>query len=142
MYSKILLPIDLSDRSSSESASRKAIGIASLAESEIHVLSILPDFGTAFVAEFFDDGHQSKALHKLGETIQAFVNDTFPENVSVRPHVVHGSIYEEIIKASKKLGCDLIIMGSHRPELSDYLLGPNAARVVRHSSVSVLVVRD
>ncbi len=33
-------------------------------------------------------------------------------------------------------------IGSHRPELKDYLLGPNAARVVRHANCSVLVVRD
>jgi nucleotide-binding universal stress UspA family protein len=33
-------------------------------------------------------------------------------------------------------------MASHRPELSDYLLGPNAARIVRHAKQSVLVVRE
>ena len=33
-------------------------------------------------------------------------------------------------------------MSANRPELKDYLLGPNAARVVRHSDVSVLVVRE
>jgi nucleotide-binding universal stress UspA family protein len=33
-------------------------------------------------------------------------------------------------------------MGSHRPELSDYLLGPNAGKVVRHAKCSVMVVRE
>ena len=36
---------------------------------------------------------------------------------------------------------DLIVMASHRPELKDYLIGPNAARVVRHADCSVQVVR-
>jgi nucleotide-binding universal stress UspA family protein len=36
----------------------------------------------------------------------------------------------------------MIVMASHRPELKDYLLGPNAARVVRHAECSVLVVRN
>jgi nucleotide-binding universal stress UspA family protein len=36
----------------------------------------------------------------------------------------------------------VIVLASHRPELKDYLLGPNAARVVRHAKCSVLVVRD
>lgn len=40
------------------------------------------------------------------------------------------------------LGADLIVMASQRPELKDYLLGPNAARVVRHAEQSVLVVRE
>jgi nucleotide-binding universal stress UspA family protein len=35
----------------------------------------------------------------------------------------------------------MIVMASHRPEMSDYLLGANAARVVRHAKISVLVVR-
>ena len=33
-------------------------------------------------------------------------------------------------------------MASHRPELRDYLIGPNAARVMRHADASVLVVRE
>jgi len=33
-------------------------------------------------------------------------------------------------------------MASHRPQLADYLLGPNAARVLRHSKVTVMVVRE
>ncbi|MEP3300223.1 MAG: universal stress protein, partial [Pseudoruegeria sp.] len=36
---------------------------------------------------------------------------------------------------------DLIVIGAHRPDFKDYLLGPNAARVVRHSECSVYVVR-
>jgi len=33
------------------------------------------------------------------------------------------------------------VLASHRPDLKDYLLGPNAARVVRHADRSVFVVR-
>jgi len=43
--------------------------------------------------------------------------------------------------AARTLGVDLIIMASRRPELEDYLIGSNAARVVRHAHLSVLVVR-
>jgi len=58
-------------------------------------------------------------------------------------HVIaHGNIYEEIIRTANKLKVDLIVMGSHRPALEDYLLGPNAARVMRHAAQSVLVVRS
>ena len=44
-------------------------------------------------------------------------------------------------RAANRLGCDLIVVGAHRPELGDYLLGPNAARIVRHADQSVFVVR-
>ena len=55
--------------------------------------------------------------------------------------VTAGNVYESIINVGKKIHADLIVMSAHRPELKDYLLGPNAARVVRHSDRSVLVVR-
>ena len=35
----------------------------------------------------------------------------------------------------------MIVMASHDPVLSDYLLGSVAARVVRHAHCSVLVAR-
>jgi nucleotide-binding universal stress UspA family protein len=64
-----------------------------------------------------------------------------PQGIEVHPHVLHGRVYDEIIVAANRLGTDVIVIGSHRPELSDYLLGPNAARVVRHAKQSVFVVR-
>ncbi|MFY2822514.1 universal stress protein, partial [Ruegeria sp. MALMAid1280] len=46
-----------------------------------------------------------------------------------------------ILHTAAEAGSDLIVIGAHKPDLKDYLLGPNAARVVRHSTVSVYVVR-
>ena len=53
----------------------------------------------------------------------------------------HGTIYHEICRIAENAGSDLIVMASHRPEVKDYLLGPNAARVVRHAKQSVFIVR-
>jgi nucleotide-binding universal stress UspA family protein len=64
-----------------------------------------------------------------------------PQGLRLHEHVAQGSIYDEVLRAARELGCDCIVMGSHRPELKDYLLGPNAARVVRHAPCSVMVVR-
>jgi len=36
----------------------------------------------------------------------------------------------------------LIEMSAHRPEFKDYVIGPNAARVLRHATQSVFVARD
>jgi nucleotide-binding universal stress UspA family protein len=36
---------------------------------------------------------------------------------------------------------DLIILGAHRPDISDYLMGANAAQIVRHADCSVWTVR-
>ena len=71
-----------------------------------------------------------------------FVQAEIPKSVKVQHIVGHGTIYEEILRAANELGCDVIILASHRPELKDYLLGPNAARVARHAACSVMIVRD
>jgi nucleotide-binding universal stress UspA family protein len=57
--------------------------------------------------------------------------------------VAHGaSIYAEILGVAEEADADLIVVGSHRPAMKDYLLGTNAARVVRHARCSVLVARE
>ena len=52
-----------------------------------------------------------------------------------------GSVYEQVLKVAEELAVDQIVIGAHRPGLSDYLLGPNTARVVRHATCSVNVIR-
>ena len=45
-------------------------------------------------------------------------------------------------KCEEEGGIDLIVMRSHRPKFSTYLLGSNAAHIVRHAPCSVFVVRE
>ena len=52
-----------------------------------------------------------------------------------------GSVYNEVLKEADSVAADLIVVGSHRPTMSTYLLGSNAATIVRHAKCSVLVVR-
>jgi len=51
------------------------------------------------------------------------------------------SIYAEILGIAEEASADLVVVGSHRPAMKDYLLGTNASRVVRHARCSVLVAR-
>jgi nucleotide-binding universal stress UspA family protein len=53
----------------------------------------------------------------------------------------HGSVYEQVLKVAEELEVDQIVLGAHRPGLADFLLGPNTARIVRHATCSVNVVR-
>jgi len=141
VFKTILLPIDLSAKASWSKALPAALHFAEQPGGVLHVLSVVPDFGVSVVGSFFEDGFEEKALTKVGEQLIAWVNQNIPHGIDVHPHVTHGRVYDQIIMAADKLGADAIIMGSHTPELSDFLLGPNAARVVRHARQSVFVVR-
>ena len=101
----------------------------------------MPDFGSPMVAQFFPTGHEDRMMENARDVLHKFVADRVPDTIRVQHIIADGTIYKTIIDTAEDIGADLIIMGSHRPELQDYLLGPNAARVVRHSNKSVLVVR-
>ena len=62
-------------------------------------------------------------------------------NAKIRHIVAFGKTYEEVLNAANKAKSSLIVVGAHKPDFADYLLGPNAARIVRHSTCSVHVVR-
>jgi nucleotide-binding universal stress UspA family protein len=142
MYKKILVPIDITDESSWERALPVAVNMAKASDAEVHVVTVVPDFGKSIVASFFKSGFEKEALNETKAQLKDFLEKHTESDVNVRGHVAHGTIYEEILNSANKLDCDLIVLSSHRPELSDYLLGPNAARVVRHAKQSVMVVRD
>jgi universal stress protein F len=55
--------------------------------------------------------------------------------------VVIGSPWQSICETAHRLGCDLIVVGSHGYSGIDRVLGTTAAKVVNHASCSVLVVR-
>lgn len=141
MFKTILLPIDLSAPASWEKALPAAIRLAGPEKPMLHIVTVVPDFGMSVVGSFFEDGFEERALHEAGEALKTWVAENIPAEIAVHPHVAHGRVYEEIMKAADTLDVDAIVMGSHTPELSDYLLGPNAARVVRHAKQSVFVVR-
>jgi nucleotide-binding universal stress UspA family protein len=140
MYKSILLPIDLSAPASWSKSLPAALHVMEDGGT-LHVLTVVPDFGMSVVGSFFEKGFEKKALQQVGEKLKEWVKDNISDGTTIHPHVTHGRVYEQIINAADKLQVDAIVLAAHTPELSDYLLGPNAARVVRHAKQSVFVVR-
>lgn len=142
MYKDILLPIDLEHESSWKSALPVAIDHAKAFKSTLHIMTVIPDSGMSIVNHYFSKDAVKKIIEETKKALHEFVDDQIPNSITVQHIVTTGNVYESIIATAKQIDADLIIMSAHRPELKDYLLGPNAARVVRHSDRSVLVVRD
>ncbi|MBO6554774.1 MAG: universal stress protein [Roseitalea sp.] len=141
MFKTVLLPIDLSADASWKKALPAALRLSKPENPVLHVVTVMPDFGMSVVSGYFDKDFEDKALREVGEKLTEWVRVNVPDDIEVHPHVMHGRVYDQIITAANKLGVDAIVMASHTPELSDYLLGPNSARVVRHAKQSVFVVR-
>ncbi|RED49159.1 universal stress protein [Aestuariispira insulae] len=141
MFNHILLAIDLGQPKAYEKSLPNAIEYAQKFGSTLHVMTVVPDFGMSIVGSFFPKEHEGKMLTEANNQLHDFVKQNIPDSIPVQHIVGHGTAYEEILRVSEDINCDLIILGSHRPKMQDYLLGPNAARVVRHANCSVLVVR-
>ena len=142
MYKHILVAVDLGHTNSWKRAFPIAEMMAKASGAKLSIMTVVPNFGMSVVGSFFPKDFEEKALEQaktqLEETVSANVDESLVETV----HVAHGTIYEEIIHVADKLETDLIILSSHRPELKDYLLGPNAARVARHANQSILILRE
>jgi len=141
MFKSVLLPIDLGQESSWERALPAAEQIAKDYGAKLTIMSVLPTFGLPAVSQYFPEGFEKKAESAAGAALKAFAKEHCKDSSQVKLHLAQGTIYDEILQYAEKIKCDIIVMGSHRPALQDYLLGPNAARVVRHAKQSVFVVR-
>jgi nucleotide-binding universal stress UspA family protein len=142
MYKRILLPIDLDQESSWSKALPVAMEYCQIFGARLFVLTVVPEFGSGLIGSFFPPDFEEKAVAEARDRIEALARDKISSNIKVSCHVAQGPVYEEVLSSARELKADLIVMASHRPELKDYLLGPNAARVVRHAPISVLVVRN
>jgi universal stress protein F len=142
MSGKVLVAIDLAHASEQKSILETGKKLADMDGSSLSVVTVIPDFGMSIVGSFFDKDTAANALKSGTEKLHGFVRDTLGSDDDVQHIIRLGTAYEEILETSKELGITLIVLGAHKPEFKDFLLGPNAARVVRHSNCSVHVVRS
>lgn len=141
MYKRIMVPIDTGASSSWSHALPVAIELAKTFKAKLTLMSVAPDMHYPTVAQYFPADANKQLLEDVRKALQEIEENEVPNSVECDAVVAQGSIYDQILSTAKDVSADLIVMASHRPELSDYLIGPNAARVVRHADISVMVVR-
>lgn len=141
MYRSMLLPVDLEQENSWTKALPVALRLRESFGADLHLLTVVPDVSHSYVAQYFPVDFEERITRQTSARLESFAREK-AGNVAPGCHVGHGRVYDEILSAAERLGCDLIVMAAHRPTAADYLIGPNAARVVSHANCSVLVVRD
>jgi nucleotide-binding universal stress UspA family protein len=140
MFTSILVPIDVAHRSSWEFALPQALELAAGAGARVTALTVVRD-----LTLMLEGVHLPLQLERIvaeARTRLARIAAPFEGGaVSIEQDVRVGSIVHEILAAAESRGVDLIVMASHRPEMRDYLIGPNAAAVAQRARCSVLVLR-
>ncbi|KAB2884411.1 MAG: universal stress protein [Albidovulum sp.] len=142
MYKTILLTVDLGDAASWKKALPAATEIARESGGTLHVLSVVPDFGSPLVAQDFPRDFQKNAVENAKARLQQLLGDEIHGPLNVVPHVAVGRVHEVVLEHIEATGAELVVMASHAPDrVREFLVGSQADRVVRRSPVSVLVVR-
>ena len=141
MYKRIVLAVDLAEPTPTPKGLEQALELAKASGGELRLVNVQPVIPATFMeyvpADF--DEEQSKRAKEALDAIAAAV-DLPQERKSAVARA--GGIYHELLQEASEWGADLIVVGSHRPVMSDYLLGSNAKTIVRHAQCSVLVVRE
>ncbi|MGI9383953.1 MAG: universal stress protein [Methyloligellaceae bacterium] len=140
MYKSILAAIDLEHGEHTQQILALAKRLADTFEAEVCLINVVPA-GPAIVSQFLDESFEGLASGEAQAKLTELAADLASANVKSSSLVRFGTVYEEILAAAEKVGADLIIVGSQKPGATAYLLGTNAARVVRHATCSVIVVR-
>ena len=137
MYKTILVPIDLTRPETAEPMIEIArrIGDKDVRIVLVNVVEVWP-----YVAEELEQPGEylKKSRESADEKLKAIakaagIKPDYEVSVGKAPH--------GILDVAEKQEVDLIIIGSHKPALQDYLISSTASRVVRHAKCSVLVVR-
>lgn len=143
MTKPVLCAVDVSHPQGEKVVIQRAAQLADLDGAQLDVVTVVPDFGTSLVGGFFKEGHMDAMKSEARSRLHDLVSEALgaERDAQVRHIVAIGNVYEEILKAASVDDASLIVIGAHKPDFKDYLLGPNAARVTRHAQTSVYIVR-
>ena len=135
MYRKILVPMALTHNLSPE-----MLKVAKALRAEGGEIIALHVYETpqGSVSAYLDDDAVKAGFEKT----RSLLMEKLQGSSDVTPVIVKGHSARTIIDYANENSIDCIVMGSHKPGLSDYFLGSTAARVVRHAPCAVHVCRE
>ncbi len=140
MYKRIILAVDLGEASGTPKGLPEALELAKAWGGSLRLVNVQPVVPATFmeyVPADFDAEQTKRATEQLNEMVAKVDLPADRKSGAARA----GGIYHELLQEAADWRADLIVVGSHRPVMSDYLLGSNAKTIVRHAQCSVLVVR-
>ena len=142
MYKNIVVPVDICDEESLRSVISAVVNISMMSSANVHFINIIPDFGMRLIEDYLPRHWFQDQTKKYEAQMKDLVNKYIPHDINSKFYVGRGTIYDEVINYADNNEADLIIISAVRQQLSDYMLGSNASKIVRHSTTSVLVVRN
>ena len=141
MFKKILVPVDVSQSDLGAAVLKAAAELGGKSGAELVLLNVTSPVPNLVAAQL-PSNYLETAQESASKIMEELASSAGLKSGSYEIQTAQGVAYDEIISAAKSGGADLIVVASHQPGVSDYLLGSTAAKIVRHANTSVLVVRD
>ena len=144
---KILVPTDFSKEATY--ALELATEIAAKTQAELHVLHVMevPYGSYSVMGEFiptssFENVFQVQLIRQTKGQLDGIVDELVGKGIKAVSHFVFGNTYSHIHKTITNLAMDLVVMGSKGASgLSEFFIGSNTEKVIRHASSPVLTVK-
>ena len=147
MYSKILVPLDGSERA--EKILAHVEELARLYDAEVVFMQVLecPRVISGIVGAPFDEEQCRKEVRQreeaAGSYLAAWESKFSEKGIAARTLLEHGPIVEAILDTAEREGTDLIALVSHgRTGLSRVFYGSVAAGVLHRADRPLLLIRS
>lgn len=138
MFSRIMVPVDLAHLDRLERALTSAAELSRLWRCPVVYVGVTTQQPSeiAHTPEEFDQRLQGWAAEEASRRgVHA---------ASARSYASHDpavDLDDTLIRAIEEIGADLVVIGSHRPGLTEHVFASNAGYLAAHAPVSVMVVR-
>ncbi|MDR9394997.1 universal stress protein [Roseovarius sp. SYSU LYC5161] len=135
MYDHVLVPISF-DEDRDSAGARDVAALLAGAEGRItliHVMEQIPGYAISYVPRNY--------LAESRDAVQTELANMAAELPDAEGLVVEGHSGRTIVDWAEANDVDCIVIASHRPGMSDLVIGSTATQVVRHANCSVHVIR-
>ncbi len=139
---KIIVPVDFSKQS--EYALKAASSLALNHGADILVVHMLElNRSLTSTPEIVDQEYTVFLIKAAEKRLSEFLDKPYLKGIKVTPIIKHYKVFSELNEIAEEHGVDIVVMGSHGSEgLKEIFVGSNAEKVVRHSDIPVLVIKN
>ncbi|AYD00143.1 universal stress protein [Neorhizobium sp. NCHU2750] len=136
MYKTILVAVDTAQMEKAERIFLQA-GQLAAAGGRVLMVNVVEELPAYVVSDLSVDMLVDARNKAEGQLLELQKKTGVKADIEIR----QGSPAKEILAAAETAEADLIIIASHVPDLTNYIIGATADRIVRHAKCSVLIDR-
>lgn len=138
---RILVPIDFSDYS--ENALITAANFAKKFNFELVIVHMLELANTVITSTGISAKETVFYLKLTEKKLNEFLDKEYLKGLKITPIIKHYKMFSELNELSKEEDISLIIMGSQGASgFKEIFIGSNAQKVIRHSDIPILVIKE